>query len=247
MSISAGELVFYNALDMTVDSVSTTGGAIDTLRRPDFTQIGGSAEKIDVKSANSGDTTQTVTITGRLADGSLASETLSLNGTTTVTSTNTYQRLLKAELSATCTGNVTVSGHTSSTTFRIIPAGERGFQAIFQQLASSAGSATDWYEKFFIKNTDGTLALTSSTVSINSDPQGVFKFGLAGSLNDSATTTNRTTAPGGITFATTTANVPNSQNLSSGSAIGVWMNLHLAAGNAAIESTVTMEIDGNTT
>lgn len=246
-SITASELVFYNSANMTVDSSSTTGGAIDTLRRPDFTQMSGSAEKIDVVSSSAGDTTQTLTITGRLADGSLASETLSLNGTTIVTSTNSYERLLKAELSATCVGNVTVSGHTSSTTFRIIPAGERGFQAIFQQLASNPSSTTNWYEKFFIKNTDGSLALTSATVSINSDPIGDMSFGLAGTLNDSATTTNRTTAPAGITFATTPANVANSGNLSAGAAQGVWMNLTLAAGAAAIRSTVTMEIDGNST
>lgn len=247
-SITSSELVFYNAANEPTDSVSTGGGAIDTLRRPDFTQLtqaGG--EKVDVVSSNAGDTTQTLTLTGRLVDGSLVSETISLNGTVTVSSTNTYERVLKAELSATCTGNVTTKGHTSTTVFRIIPAGERGYQAIFQQLASDPVSTTTWYAKFFIKNTDATLALTSSVVKENADPSGVIDFGLAGSLNDSVTIANRITAPGGIAFASTAVNVPNSQNLSSGSAIGVWLRLTLAGGNAALKTSWTGEIDGNTT
>lgn len=246
MSIAASDLVFYNAANEPTDNVSTGGGAIDTLRRPDFTQIS-SAEKIDVSSSAGGDTTQTVTYTGRASDGTLISETVSLNGTTVVTSVNTYERVLKVEMSATAVGTVTVKGHTSSTTFRAIPIGERGFQALFQQLASSTTGATDWYAKFFIKNTNGSLTLTSSVVKENADPSGVITFGLAASLNDSATITNRTTVPAGISFANTNVNVPNSQNLTNGSAIGVWLDLTLAQNNAALKTTWTGEIDGNTT
>ena len=245
-SIVASDLVFYNSANMTTDSTSLTGGAIDTLRRPDFTQMSGSAETIDLSSSNAGDTTQTVTITGRLADGTLASETKTLTGTTIVTTTNSYERILKAELSATTTGNITVKGHTSATTFRIIPAGERGFQAIFQQLASSPSAGTDWYEKFFIKNTNGSLTLTSAVVVENADPSNVISFALAASLNDSATVANRTTSPG-LTFNSTSKNVPNSQNLTNGAAIGVWLDLTLATNNAALKTTWTGEIDGNTT
>lgn len=246
MSIVASDLVFYNAADEPADDVSTGGGTIDTLRRPDFTQIT-AAETIDVSSSVVGDTTQTVTITGRLADGSLASETKTLNGTTAVTTANAYERILKAELSATCTGSVTVKGHTSATTFRVIPAGERGFQALFQQLASDPSSPTTWYAKLFIKNTNGSLALTSSVVKENADPSGLIDFGLAASLNDTATIANRKTAPAGVTFASTAANVPNSQSLSSGAAIGVWLRLSLASGNAPLKTSWTGEIDGNTT
>lgn len=245
MSIAASDLVFYNSAAMTVDSSSTTGGAIDPLRRPDYTQIS-SAEKIDIHSSSSGDTTQTVTLTGRKADGTIASETLNLTGTSTVNGANTYERLLKVELSATCAGTITVVGHTSATTFRLIPIGERGFQAVFQQLASDPSVQTDWFEKIFIKNTNGSLALTSSVVKENSDPSGVITFALAAAIDDTATTTNRVTTPG-LTFNSSNKNVPNSQNLSSGSAIGVWLDLTLAAGNAALKTTWTGEIDGNTT
>jgi len=253
-SISASDLVFYNSANMTTDSSSTTGGAIDTLRRPDFTQMS-QTETVKVQSSSTSDNFAagtTVTITGRLADGSLASETLSLTSgqnwnANPKTTSNSYERILKVEMSQTGTGTFTISGTTSLTTFRTIPAGERGFQAMFQQLASSTTGATNWYEKIFVKNTNGSLALTSATVTINADPQGVFTFWLAASLNDSATVANRTTAPGGSSFNTGPQNVANSQNLSSGSAQGIWLKLALAQNNAALRSTLTLELDGQTT
>lgn len=245
-SVAASDLIFYNSAAMTTDSTTTTGGAIDTLRRPDFTQMA-SNDTVRVVSASAGDTSQTVTITGRKVDGSLASETLNLNGTTPVTSSNTYERLLKAEMSATAAGIVTVARSTGPTTIRTIPVGERGFQAMFQQLASSTSGATSWYEKIFVKNTNGSLALTSATITINADPNGVFTFWLAATLDDTATIANRTTAPGGSSFTTGPQNVANSQSLSSGSGQGIWMKLALTTSNAALKSTVTMEVDGQTT
>jgi hypothetical protein len=244
VSVQSSDLVIYNALNNPTTDSATGGGAIDTLRRPDFTQMS-STEKIDVKSSNAGDTTQTVTLTGRTSDGTLASETLTLNGTTIVTSANTYERVLIANLSATTTGSITVSGHTSSTTFRTIPAGERGFQAIFQQGASDPSVQKDYFNKVFIKNTNGSLALTSATVKENADPDARITFSLAASLNDSATITNRLTSPGG-SFTSGTQNVANGQSLSSGSAQGVWLDLTLPAADASHRTTYTLEIDGQT-
>lgn len=247
MSIVSGDLVFYNAASMSVDDTSTAGGAIDTLRRPDLTQMG-STDHVQVVSSSGSDTSQTCTITGRLADGSIASETLSLNGTTAVTSTNVYERLLKAELSATCAGTVTVRVQTGPVTIRVIPIGERGFQAIFQRCASDPSTGQVFYEKLFIKNTNGSLALTTAVVKENADPSGLVTFALAATLDDTVTIANRKAAPaGGLTFDNADKNVPNSQNLSSGSAIGVWLKLNLAAANAAVKTTWTGEIDGNTT
>lgn len=244
-SIVASDLVLYNSANMPTSDSGTSGGAIDTLRRPDYTQMAAS-DTVRIVSTNAGDTTQTVTITGRKADGTLASEVLNLNGTTVVTSSNTYERLLKAEMSATALGTVTVARTTGPTTIRAIPVGERGFQAVFQQLASDPSTTKNWYMKIFWKNTNGTLALTSSTVVENADPSGDITFALAASLDDSGSVANRTTTPG-LTFDNSAKNVPNSGNLSSGSAIGEWLNLTLAAGAAALKTTYTTEIDGQTT
>ena len=244
-SIVASDLVAYAAASMPDDDVSTSGGAIDTLRRVDFTQLAAN-DTVRMVSTSAGDTTQTGTVTGRKADGSLASETLSLNGTTVVTFANTYERVLKFELSATAAGTVTVARTTGPTTIRVIPIGERGFMAMFRKLASDPSSAKDFYTKFFWKNTNGTLALTSSFVKENSDPVNKVTHALAAALDDSGSVANRTTSPG-LTFDNTDKNVPNSQNLSSGSAIGVWLDLHLTGGDTPQRFAYTSEIDGQTT
>lgn len=246
MSVVAADLVLYNSANMPVIDTGTSGGAIDVLRRPDFTQMA-SNDTVRAVSSSAGDTTQTLTIVGRLADGSLATETLTLTGTTPITFANTYERILKAELSATCAGTVTVARTTGPTTIRVIPIGERGFQAVFQQDASDPSTQQDFYIKVFWKNTNGSLALTSAVVKENADPSGLITFGLAATINDSGTTTNRKTAPGGVSFASTPANVPNSGNLTSGSDIGVWLDLTLPAAQAAVKSTYTLELDGQTT
>jgi len=244
MSIVSADLVLFASANMPNDDSSTSGGAIDTLRRIDFTQLA-SSTTVRVRSSASGDTTQTLTITGRKTDGTIASEGLALNGTTNVTSTNTYERILKAELSATCAGTLTFET-TGAVLIRSIPIGERGFMAIFRQLASDPSSAKDFYCKAFWKNTNGSLALTVSVVKENADPSGKVTHALAASLDDSGSVANRVTSPG-LTFDNTDKNVPNSQNLSSGSAIGLWLNLHLATNDAALKTTYTTELDGQTT
>jgi hypothetical protein len=164
-----------------------------------------------------------------------------------VTSSNTYERLIKAEMSATAVGTVTVARTTGPTTIRAIPIGERGFMAIFRKLASDPSSTKTFYGKLFVKNTNGSLALTVSTVTENSDPSGLITFALDTALDASTSSSNRVTAPSGPSgYSNGPANVPNSQNLSSGSAIGIWPKLDLAAGNAAVRSTWTPEIDGQT-
>lgn len=245
MSIVGSDLVLLAAANEPSDDSSTAGGAIDTARRLDFTQIA-ATDKIEVGSASAGDTTQTATVRGRKADGTIVSEVLTLTGVTFVATTNNYERLLKVELSATCAGIVTVRRQTGPSTLRTIPIGERGFMAPFRELASDPVSQKDYYVKGFWKNTNGSLALTSAVVKENADPSADISHALAASLDDSATTTNRITSPG-LTFNSSDKNVPNSQNLSSGSAIGTWFNLTLAAGAAALKSTYTTELDGNTT
>lgn len=245
MSISASDLVAYAAANMPSDDSATSGGAIDTARRVDFSQIA-ATDKIEALSSNAGDTTQTITLRGRKADGTIVSETLNLNGTTPVITTNNYERLLKAELSATCAGTVTVRRDTGDTTLRTIPAGERGFMAIFRELASDPSSGTTFYCKFFWKNTHGSLTLTVAVVQENADPSAVITHALDASLDASTSVANRLTSPG-FTFDGSDKVVPNSQNLSFGSAIGVWLKLSLSAGNAALRTTYTSALQGQTT
>lgn len=246
MSIVATDLVEYCSANMPNDDVSTSGGAIDTLRRPDFTQMAAN-DTIQAVSSNAGDTTQTVTITGRTASGTVVSETKTLNGTTAINFTvlGTVERILKVELSATCTGIVTIRRTTGPTTVRTIPAGERGFLMVFRQDGSDPSVAKDYYVKTFLKNTNGSLALLSAQVTESADPDNRITWALAAAVDDSGSVANRVTSPG-LTFNDTAKNVPGT-DLASGSAIGVWRNLHLPIADPAHRTTHTLQLAGQST
>lgn len=246
-SIVAADLVEYHAATQSDQDGVTVGGAIDALRRPDFTQVT-PGDTVEAVSSAAGDTTQTLTIRARKADGTIVSETKTLTGTTAVvfSGNGAIDRILKAELSATTTGSITVRKNSAGATYRVIPAGERGFSAGMREDSSSTSGALNFYWKTFWKNTNGTNALLGAQVSESADPTGLVDFGLAASVGDSGTTTNRQTAPGGVTFASTAVNVPGT-DLASGAAIGVWRRLALAQNNTAIRSTHTLQLSGSTT
>jgi hypothetical protein len=247
VSVVASDLVAYHAATQSDQDSVTVGGAIDTLRRPDFTQLAAN-DSLEVLSSSSSDTTQTVTVEARKADGTLVSQTVTLNGTTAVSfgTLGTVERVLKCEMSATAVGTVTLRRASAGPTVRAIPVGERGFSMIFRKGSSSTTGAVDYYAKFFWKNTNGSFALLIASVVESADPSGTITHGLAASQGDSGTTTNRQTAPGGVTFGNGSASVPGT-DLTAGSAIGVWLNMHLAINNAPIRSTYTSGINGSTT
>lgn len=245
MSITSAELIAYCSASRPTDDVSTTGGAIDALRRPVFTQFSSSAKLSLTSSASD---TRNVTVTGRLAAGDYISETVALNGTTEVLSTNTYERILIVDAASTNSNTVTLKQGSGGSTIGTIPANERGVTAMFINSASSSSGSSTRYEKFFWKNTDGSLTLTSATITLTADPSSKITISLAGSLNDSATVANRTTSPGGSFSGVGVAlNVANSQNLSSGAGQGVWVLQTLAQNDAALKSTFTTQLQGNTT
>src|ERR1700744_4916310 len=104
MSLASTDLVLYGSANMDQTDGSTQGGAIDTttiLTFADPTTVNSLATTLKYVSDNNGDTTQTVTVTGRDTTGSVVTETKNLNGTTVVTGTVTFQEILKAVMSAT--------------------------------------------------------------------------------------------------------------------------------------------------
>jgi hypothetical protein len=66
------------------------------------------ARAISVKSSNSGDTTQTVTVTGTDYWNQYQTETLTLNGTTTVNGLKAFKTIVAVAVSAALTGNLSV-------------------------------------------------------------------------------------------------------------------------------------------
>jgi len=77
-----------------------------------------SASKITVVSSSASDTSETVRLVGEDASGNLIQEQVTLNGTTNVTSSNTYTKLNRVRKSANTVGFITISA--GSTTLAII-------------------------------------------------------------------------------------------------------------------------------
>ena len=101
MPVTAADLVAFAASVMPEDdNTDNVGGAIDTgvivteFNLPQNT----SAPKMRLAS---GSGTQQVTITGRDSGGTIVSESQNINGTTTVSFTQVFERILKIEVAAT--------------------------------------------------------------------------------------------------------------------------------------------------
>jgi hypothetical protein len=251
MSISASDIIYYASANMPENNTGASGGAIDTTSRVVFTDIS-TTDNITVISDAAGDNSQTVTIYGRDASGAIVNEALSLNGTSRVTGAQLFERILKIVVSAPHTGTITVT-RDNSPTFTVIATIESGvltIRRLFYDAASdvSGGSARDFYEKIFIKNTHATLALNSAVVKEQADPTGFITFDLEDAKNDNNSVANRLSAPTGMlgTFTNADKNVPTT-SLAPGDRIGVWLKLSLAAGESAAKSTYTVRITGTST
>ena len=245
MSILASDLQLWSSANIPTDEVSTAGGAISTTTRPTLVQLTANSA-VDIVS--DGADTRNVTITGRDSTGAIVQETHALNGTTLVAGTQVFERVLSAVIASTSgTRTITLTQHSSSATIGTIGPNETTRHIAFQQSFSTA-SIKNYYEKHFWKNNNGSLTLTVAAVKLTADPSSVTQIGCATALNDSATITNRLTAPAGVTFVGVgvSQSVPTGQ-IAAGSAIGLWINMTLAANNAALRSSFTTQLSGQTT
>lgn len=106
MPIALYELKLYGSAVMPDDdTVTAIGGAIDTQKRVEFTDVSGQVQAV---SSAGGDTTQSVTVTYRDTTGAKLTETKTLAGQSPVAFTATMERLLKAVKSASTAGDVAV-------------------------------------------------------------------------------------------------------------------------------------------
>ena len=252
MSVVATDIIVYGSASMPDDDTATNiGGAIDTSVRVVFTDIA-ATDQVEIVSDNAGDTTQTVTIYGRNAAGELINDAMSLNGTTVVLSTETFERILKIVVSAAHTGTITVRDQDTDTAIATVESGVLQIRRPCYNAAAEAsgGAERKYYEKLFFKNTHATLSLTAATIIEQADPSGKMAFALESSLSGSDTNgsgNNRQVAPSGYTFNSTTKNVANSQNHTAGAGQGTWVELTLAAGSAAANTSFTLRESGTTT
>ncbi len=249
MAIASTDLIAYASANMPDADTGTNGGAIDTLRYIDFTQIAAN-DDIEVISSSASDT-QNCTITGRNAAGSLVSETKALTGTSAAifSTLGVVERVLTVELASVSIGTVTVRRSVAGATVRAIPPGKRGFMALFRKTASDPSVQKDYYAKVFLKNEHGTLSLLTALVKQSSDADARITHLLAAGVNDTATTADRVTAPGAAdtqdpdTFDDSDKAVPGT-DLAAGAAIGVWLRLRLPAADAPHRAVYTIELSG---
>lgn len=246
MPILASELKFYGSLNMPENDTATAGGGIDTACKIEFTDIT-PAGTVEMLSSATGDTTQTVTITGRNNAGEIISETKTLNGVTVVAFTSTFERILKVIMSATAAGTITIRKTSAGGDLVLMEPGITKVRRPFYNVSTPTTGSKDYYEKVFVRNTNATLSLTNAMIKEAADPSGKITFGVAGTLNDTTTTTNRITAPSGITFDNADKSVANNGNLSAGSSQGTWLKLTLASTDLATKTTYTLRCEGLST
>lgn len=103
----------YASAGMPENNTDTpVGGAIDLTTAIDFADLGVNGQ-LQVVSSSSSDTTQSVTIHGRLQNGSIVNEAVTLTGQTPVpTVQNAWERFMKAIKSASTAGVVAVEAVT---------------------------------------------------------------------------------------------------------------------------------------
>ena len=244
---AGSDLVLYHAAANLYTDAVEQGGAIDALRRPDFTHLA-AEDDLEVFSSNAGDT-MNCTIEARKADGTIVSETKALTGTTAAifSTIGVVERVLKVELASAPAGSVTVRRSVAGATVRVIPAGERGFSMAFRKTASDPLAQKDYYSKLFWKNTHGSQAALGATIKQNADPDARITHLLAATVGDTATSTNRITAPGAAdtqdpdTFDDNDKACPGT-DLAAGAAIGVWLRLRLPTADTPHRTTYPSEI-----
>lgn len=264
MSVTSSDIYVYGAANMPEDDSSTTGGAIDRTIKMAFTALTAN-DTIDVVSDAAGDTTQTVTITGRLANGEIDTDALALNGITPVTGTVTFERILKVVVSATYVGTLTFSDGDSvqGTLFTMEGSGANPggsavleMRRIFYGAAANAsgGAVKNLHEKVFVANTNASTSLTSATVAFtDGTDDSLLDFKLEDAVNDTESVANRLTEPTGVSgsWDDTTKDVPgnNLGDRTTGTSdhIGVWVKLNLPSGQSPEKADLTLTVEGNTT
>lgn len=151
MPIALHEIRLYGSAVMPDDdSVTAIGGAIDTSKRVEFTDVSGTVQAV---SSAAGDTTQSITVTYRDSAGNKLTESQTLSGQTPVAFTANMERLLKALKSATTAGDVAVEATTAERTGTA-----QGGDSTSITLDAGASSTDQAYLGMIVRLTSGTGA-----------------------------------------------------------------------------------------
>lgn len=249
MAVIASELIAYGCANHAEDDVSTQGGAIDTSVKVGMVFLPYS-EPLEAFSSSGSDTTQTVTVTGRLtAGGAITTEVITLSGTDVIRGVKTWERVLKLVMSATAVGTVTVRGDLAGPTVATLEPGITDVRTFFYD-SPVPGGAKSMYEKFFFKNTNATESLLTADLTLTVEPTHTADFLMAveDAVDDSNSSATRIIAPTGLTVAgfvqkDVSEGVPGG-TLAAGEVIGVWIQADLADGNVALVDGFSVKLLG---
>ena len=245
MSVSGTDLVVYMAMNKPTNDTSLAGGGINSYIRATFDDPS-STVAINFSSSSALDV-QNVSVTGRDSGGSISSETITLSGTTTVSTSNTYERVLTCVLSSGAAGTVTASGN-GVNKLAEIPITESGFCRPFYDATASSSDSKTLYDKVFVKNNNSTSTLNNATlIEVSSGLYSNINFGLEDTKQSDQTIANRTTVPTGIGggFGAGPSGMVDSE-LTAGDYQGVWLQLSLSAGETATNSFYQVQVSGTT-
>lgn len=248
MSLTATDIVFYATTNMPLNDTDLTGGDIDSGIRVVFDDIA-ATDQIEVVSDNAGDT-QNITIVGRNAAGQIITDTFAMAGTSTATSTESFERVFSAIAVSAANGTITVRDQDSDTTIGQIFANESGFRRPFYDATANAAGGADkeLYEKIFVMNNNtGNALLNATVVEVASGIYTKVNFGFETDHQSTQAVSNRTTVPTGVgSYGTGSSGVPNT-DLGTRDYLGIWLQLDLDAGDAAQNSFYQLQVDGSTT
>ena len=164
MSIIFGDLEIKGSAVMAEDEVTLKiGGAVDRAVKMIFGRLDAN-DTYQIVSEAAGDTTQDITVTGRDASGVEISEVISLNGTTVVSGSTTFAKMLKAVKSATCSGIVALMRATPIHSGTALAAGVDANGNIYIDLAVTASAVDNAYRGDLVWLPTGTGALQAREI-----------------------------------------------------------------------------------
>jgi hypothetical protein len=159
MSAKPNDLYFYGSANLPEADGVTTGGAVDFTCKIAFNDITPNG-LMDYVSSSASDTAATIAVTGRDATGVLVTETKTLNGTTLVNGSQTFERLMKGIAGGTtAVGDIAAIAHTATLSGRTAQTGSAnstGTTPPLMKLQAGDGAARALGE--IIRITSGTGA-----------------------------------------------------------------------------------------
>ena len=252
MSVVANDIRIYAAVNMPEDNSSTVGGAVNTGIRVVFEDV-----HVTGPIKCSGDNTAgtgNLFVRGRNTAGSIISETVAINGTGFINTTNSYERLLDMRLNHSMSGSVvTTYSNITGALIATLQEGVSGVRRPFYDAAadSAGGSSRTFYEKVFVTNQNDVNALLSAQITeVASGLNSEIDFAIESGTEGGQTVPRRTgidSVPTGVTvFGAGATNFPGT-DLGANENRGMWLQMTLAAGASATNSFYQFQVTGNTT